>query len=240
MKLISHNSNFQLLGIGFLFLIIAFIFYPTNILIFDEWQYFQQGVAYSQGNPHLDSFHPISGVNQPEPPGQYPIGTPFFLATIIFLFGKKAVFLQGIISLAGAYFFTTETLENCHLDKKFALILFLFFPAAFLSRTLMSDLPSVLMISCFLYLITLDVKSNFHFLGAGLIAGISILFREPNILLVLPFLLSPFFKRETRNGIFGILGFSIAIGIRLLGSYWAFGNPFFMKDPGVSFSLNFF
>ncbi|MFK7773767.1 MAG: hypothetical protein AB8F94_16570 [Saprospiraceae bacterium] len=148
--------------------------------------------------------------------------------------------MQGIISLVGAYFFTIKTLENCELDQRFALLLFIFFPATLLSRTLMSDLPSLLMISWFLYLMTLNSKSMLHFFSAGILAGAAILFREPNLLLVLPFLVSPFLKREINNGIYGILGFSIAIGIRLLGSYWAFGDPFFMKDPGVSFSLSFF
>lgn len=240
MKLISHNANVQLLGVALLFLTIVFIFYPTNILIFDEWQYFQQGLAYSNGAPLLDRFHPISGVNQPIFPGQYPIGTPFFLAGLIFFFGKKAVFLQGIISLVGAYFFTIKTLENCQLNKSFALLLFIYFPASFLSRTLMSDLPSLLMISWFLYLVTLKSKTIIHFFSAGILAGSAILFREPNLLLVFPFLVNPFFKREIKKGMYGVLGFSIVIGIRLLGAYWAFGDPFFMKDPGVSFSLSFF
>lgn len=240
MKKIVNNSNAPLLGIGLFFLFIVFILYPTNILIFDEWQYFQQGLAYANGHPLLDKFHPILGINQPESPGQYPIGTPFFLAGLIFLFGKKAVFLQGIISLVGAYFFTIKILKNCQLDQWFALLVFIFFPASFLSRTLMSDLPSLLVISWFLYLMTLNSKSILHFFSAGILAGTAILFREPNLLLVFPFLVSPFFKGALKNGIYGIVGFSVAIGIRLLGSYWAFGDPFFMKDPGVSFSLSFF
>lgn len=240
MKLLSKISNASYLGIGFFFLIIYLCFFPTNILIFDEWQYFQQGLAYSQGSPLLYDINPISGINESREPGSYPIGNPFFLAGLIFLFGKKAVFLQGIISLLGAFFFTAKTLKNLQLNPHFALLLFIFFPASFLARTLMSDLPSLLMVSWFLYLFTKNHRSTFHIFGAGGIMGIAILFREPNILLMLPFLLGLFFRKKIRTGIYGMIGFTIAIGIKLLGTYWAFGDPFFTKDPGISFSIKFF
>ena len=240
MKILSEQPNSQLLGIGLLFLIMFVICYPTNILIFDEWQYFQQGLAYSNGSPLLQEANPLLVSSEAKAPGHYPLGTPFFLAVLILLFGKKAVFLQGVISLLGAFYFNIKTLKNLNLDTRFSLLLFLFFPTTLLSRTLMSDLPSLLMISWFLYLMTISSQSKRSILGAGLVGGISILFREPNILLILPLIIGLYFRESFKLFLFGLLGFSIAIGIRLGSSFWAFGDPFFTKDPGVSFSFQFF
>ena len=240
MKRLFENPNSQLLGIGVFFLLLYIICYPTNILIFDEWKYFQQGLAYSLGDPLLQEADPLLLSIEARTPGHYPLGTPFFLATLISLLGKKAVFLQGLISLLGAFYFNIKTLKNLNMDSRFSLLLFFFFPTTLLSRTLMSDLPSLFMVSWFLYLITRTNKTKLSILGAGFIGGLSILFREPNILLILPFLIGLYSRDNLKLFISGIAGFFIAVMLRLGTSFWAFGNPFFIKDSGVSFSIQYF
>jgi len=236
---ISLTENQKLFGVGLLFLFIYLVFFPTNILIRDEWNYFRQGLAYSQGHPQLLVTNPFNGAQHFEQPGFYPLGVPFFLATLITLFGKQAVFLQGLISLLGGYYFSIKILENFELDRKFALLLFMFFPAVLLSRTLMSDLPSLLFVSGAVYLCTKNTISKFDAFLAGILVGIAVVFREPNLLLTLPFLVGFYFRRKLSEFILAFVGLGIMAVIRLGSSQWAFGDYFFTKDPGFEFTWKF-
>ena len=235
MNLSKLSDSQQIILTSLFFSILFFVWYPTNILIIDEWFYYRQGLAFSNLQPLLNEINPISGEVSKVRPGYYPLGTPFFIASLLF-FGKKAIFLQGFISLVGSVFFTSKALKNLLLSTRYSLILFIYFPATLLSRTLMSDLPSLLIASIFIYLVTKKDNHKVNVLGAGFIAGIGVLFREPNILLFLPFLFGFFFRKKFALGMLSFIGLTVALAIKFAVSFWAFENAFYIKNP-LGFSI---
>jgi hypothetical protein len=74
-------------------------------------------------------------------------------------------------------------------------------------------------------------------LAAGFWAGLSLLFREANLLLVLPWLMACAILKPS-IGRMALPGFVLALGIRLISAWWAYGDPFYLKAPGVGFSLS--
>jgi hypothetical protein len=219
------------------FIFLYIILFPTNILITDEMYYFRQALAYSEGEALLPTKHYLTGEKEFIVPGLYPPGLPIILVVFLSLGNSSLVFLTGLLSLLTGIFFTVKILENLELRPEFSLLIFWYFPAVLLSRTIMSDVPSLALVSIFLYLFTKKRPRRLSYLTAGLVASLSILFREPNILLALPFTLALLVKKRFETFLFVILGLVIGLVIRFGVINWAFGDFFFTKDPGMPFSL---
>lgn len=236
------NSNyFELYISACLFIFIFFLWYPTNVIIADEISYLNQGRVIvhqiEKSNYNLQQewlYDKTYG-------GQYPHGTAILIALLLYLGGQGGVFILGTSTLLASLFFIGKTLVKCNLPSSFALLLFIFFPTIILSRTLMSDLPSLLIISLFTFFLFKDNRnkqiSNFIL---GFLCTFSILFREPNILLLLPFVIGISLRNNSYHNSLLFTGLCLGLIPRLLSAYWYFGDAFFSKDPGISFTLGAF
>ena len=233
---LSRFENWLPFGVSIFFLIWIICFPPQTLQISDEVEYFEQALAFAQGKTTLEQIDPTTGVSTPYRPSDYPPGTSLLLAIFILLFGKSGAFLLPVLSLIGSYWLMDRLLRQLGFSPLFALLLFIYPPAVLLARNVMSDLPSLLLVSAGLFLFYKQ-SNNRNIFFLGLLGGISILFRETNFLIFLPLLLLKL-RASTGTQIAAVvMGLAIGFGLRLGLSTAIFSTPFFIKDPGVGFSF---
>ncbi|MBK9337755.1 MAG: hypothetical protein IPM98_14800 [Lewinellaceae bacterium] len=234
--------------------------YPTHFLIADEVAYFEQACAWTGNN---------AGGELPPIAGDYPPGTALPAAAGIALFGPKAVFWTGTGAWLVGIWALALLLHRLEKPVIWALYPALFLPGLVLTRTLMSDLPSFALASIFLWLYTPPKKNQstsqpsnpqpsslptfqpatfqpsnlpafqlIRLAAAGLVAGLGLLFRETNVLWALPFLLGAALRGRTSWGILW-LGFAAGMAPRLAWGWFFFGDPLFVRDSGIAFSIAF-
>jgi len=201
--------------------------YPTHFLIADEVAYFEQALEWGNGSSSAVS--------------DYPPGTALFAAGFVALFGPKAVFWCGIGAFLSGIWALAGLLRRLNKPLVWALYPALCLPCLVLTRTLMSDLPSFALACIFLWLFVQPIKQPakqvIQFI-AGLMAGLGILFRETNLLWALPFVVSAvLYRREGWKMLW--LGFVAGLLPRLVWGWFAFENPFFVRDSGIAFSLSY-
>lgn len=213
-----------------LYAILYIFFYPKTFLITDEVCYFEQGYNYALCNQKVKYFFDLSFT--------YPVGMPLSIAFLLTLFGIRAVFLIGFSSLLASILIICKTLKNLNLPIFPVLLIFVYFPAVLLSRSVMSDVPSLFIVSLFFYLFLCRPESSISVFGASLVAGISILFRESNILILIPFLVHRLYNSKTHI-LYIMTGLILGIGMRLLSGYYFFDDPFFAR-PNSGFVSQIF
>lgn len=209
--------------------------YPTHFLIADEVAYFEQALAWA-GN---------------DAGGDYPPGTALLAAAGIALFGPKAVFWIGTGAWLIGIWALALLLRRLEKPVIWALYPALFLPGIVLTRTLMSDLPSFALASIFLWLYIPPKKhqstsqpSNpptfqpIRLAAAGLVAALGLLFRETNLLWAMPFLLGATLRGRASRGMLW-LGFAAGMAPRLAWGWFLFGDPLFVRDSGIVFSVAF-
>lgn len=125
------------------------------------------------------------------------------------------------------------------LPSIFLWLILLFPPVSVLSRTLMSELPSLAISSLFFYLLFKVKGEKFELFILGLIGTVGILFREPLLIVFAPFLFVLFFNYPNSRLPF-ISGIFLGIGLRLLLAKILFGDFLFYKDPEVLFGFDLF
>lgn len=217
---------------GAFILVLAFLLFGLytgsqgTILIADEVAYFEHALSISSGNLSYPMWFENLG------PSRYPVGTSLILSVLYLVGGKIGGFLLGPISIGISVFSLHKIISHKKWKEYSLYILFLFPPLLVMQNRLMSDLPSFAIFSFFLYL--LFQKNEYKFL-IGLVAGLSILFRETNVILVLPFLIEDFVGNSRRKYSL-VVGFLLGIMIRSFSSRLFYGAWFFAKDSGVDFS----
>ncbi|MEQ1745286.1 MAG: hypothetical protein ABMA02_07670 [Saprospiraceae bacterium] len=200
---------------------------PSHFLVADEVAYFEQALAWAGGKATVVS--------------DYPPGTALVAAGLIALFGPKAVFWSGITAWLVGILAIASLLNRLDKPTIWALYPALFLPGIVLTRTLMSDLPSFALAGVFLALHVRSVREqatrHVTFI-AGMVAGLGLLFRETNLLWALPFLTGAALRGQAFWKILW-LGFAAGVVPRLVWGWCAFGNPFFVRDSGIGFSIDF-
>ncbi|MCB0640994.1 MAG: hypothetical protein KDC44_05115 [Phaeodactylibacter sp.] len=209
-------------------------FPPQTLQISDEVEYFEQGLAFSKGQRLLSTYDPVTAQETVYRPSSYPPGTSLLLAVFIFLLGNSGAFAVPILSLLGSYLLLDRLLRQLNVDPAFALLVFIYPPSVLLARHLMSDLPSLLLVSAGVFLF-FQKDRPLQLFALALLAGLSILFRETNLLLFLPLLLvKGVEQRWTGRGLL-TLALALGISLRLWLSALLFDDPLFVKDPGIGF-----
>ena len=221
--------------------VVFFSLYPTHFLIADEAAYFGQAQTWAAGRTaECTSPLPCStGESNIYLPGDYPAGTGLLAAFCIQVTGVRAVFWGSFVCwLAGTWALGFALRDNGQLPA-WAFFPWLYLPAALLTRTLMSELPSFALAALFLYLVAGPNRSRGYLLGAGWVAGLAILFRETNVLWALPFLIGALVRRTPYAASLWA-GFVIGLTPRYLSAALLFGHPLYVRDPGIGFSIHAF
>lgn len=233
-----YSKRFPLLLL-LLFLLSFLYFYPSLLLITDEQSYFNLALSLLSDQPGIflhQEFISNYKINIIE--AEYAIGTPFLLSLIIGLLGNSAVFILPILCFAISFFLVYKI--QCYLgyDVYGTLIFFLYLPLLFLCRTVMSEMPSLLLLSIALYILVRNQENQKFFWLIFFLGGLSVLLRETNALIFAPLLLYTFFNIQNRKKIIGFIVFLLGLSNRLIANYWVYGDAFHLKH-GYPFSISY-
>jgi 4-amino-4-deoxy-L-arabinose transferase-like glycosyltransferase len=208
-------------------------FYPAAITNRDESNYLRQALALTELQAHTPAFDPATGEEVAGPPSSLPIGTALFLAPLVALGGWRAAYAAPLLELLLSMFLLAHWLRTEGRSPLFALLLPAFVPLAVLGRVPTSDTLSLLCttVGLFLFFRGLDGGSRF-WLGSGLVAGFSLLVREPNVLIFAPFYLGALLRAE--RGVWAlVVGGLVGVGLRIAANQWIHGDPLFYRVTGA-------
>jgi len=215
--------------------------YPGSIVLKDEANYIRQAGAFANGKIQVEYVNPVTNESTEIRPSEYPPGTSLFIAPFIYIGGWQLTFWMPALALIFAVIFTAFLLKKAGYDPLFALILLIYPPALIMGRVASSDVISATLVAFgwLLFWIGISKKSNkasvLLFLS-GFVAGISLLFREPNALCFAPLFLGAVIRKD-RGWSWIVIGGILGIIIRLYASYIVFGDPLYTKEnSGFFFS----
>lgn len=233
---LSRNWLYVVLGayaLGFL------LFMPRVLVIGDEERYVSQAVAFSRGAlsvPGWEIVHPPTRVVISDyPPGTSLLQTPFVRAL-----GWRGAALASVLCLIVATLLTARLIEEAGYSPSFGLLVPAFAGSLFFGRVAMSDVPSAAIVALASWALWRAETRGWRWsVGAGLCAGLSLLFREPNAVLLGPLVIDVLVRgRASRSGV--LIGGSIGVATRLALSKALFGSAFYVREAGYGFSLSSF
>lgn len=168
-----------LIGAFILFYVLTF---PQFIFSIDELSYLGRAMALADGHSNWLQTT-ISGNTFSWSPAAYPLGTSFF-ASWFALIHPSLIFLSGLFYLTFAFYLVHHILKNEKLNNALAYcIALLFLPTVYFSRGLMSEMPSLLLVAVFVYILFKKQNTYLKYIWLGLLTGLSFWFRETNLLL---------------------------------------------------------
>lgn len=225
-------------------IIIFTITYPGVIVLKDEANYIRQAHAFAEGAINVDRYDPYSGEKHRVRVSDYPPGTSFVTAFFVKAGGWQASFWMSLLALVGAVIITGLFLKIASLSPVYALILLIFPPALVMGRVVSSDVISATVVATGLWAFWAGLKTisketlkwNPYWFTAGLIAGLSLLFRESNALIFAPLFLGAVIRKE-KEWVWLLIGGLAGVMARLAASITIFGSAFYAKDPQFGFSF---
>ena len=223
------------------------LFWPSAILVSDEAAYVGSAWAFAHGQTTQEERDGLTGEVRHVLPGRYPPGTAALQAPLVLALGFRGAPLVSLLGYLLTGLLLLRWLQREGRSPLFALVFLGFLPALVLGRVAMSDLPSALIVAGSQWLVfesrerdesgrQKGVPAAPAVFFAGLLGGASLLFRETNALLVIPLLVGALLRRG-RRPLPLLAGGLLGAGLRLFGSWAAFGDPLFTKDHGYGWSL---
>jgi hypothetical protein len=213
------------------------VFPPRVFLVVDEERYVTQAVAFANGSvtvPGAEILYPPSPTRLISnfPPGTSLMQTPF-----VWLGGWRMGAFLSVVALCIATIATMRWLRDSRMQGSFALLVPGFFGALFFGRIGMSDVPSAALVAGTVYLLwRSDRDHRLASFFAGLCAGLSLLFREPVLLLLAPILVGALLRGRVVAWAL-IVGCLVGVAARLVAAELLFGSPTYVRDSGYGFSV---
>jgi hypothetical protein len=193
------------------------LFPPSVVLNSDEALYIRQAVAYAAGHTSVEVRNPETWEVSRVLPSSYPPGTSLLQAPFVRAGGWTAACWASVLALGVVLFVTAAWLRRLELRPTFAALIPMFLPVAVLGRTGMSDLPGAAVVVSALFLLARAPDAK-PIAGGGFLAGLSVAFRDSNLIFIVPTILKCVLRRE--RVIFlaaaGVLGVSVRLGLAAL------------------------
>ena len=199
-------------------------------MITDEVSYYFQVRNWLGGNIDNTIIDAVSGTTYTLIEGHYPPGTSFILS-ILSWFSSNSIYFGGFIYLILSILITYRVLKKLDLPIISLSVIYLFLPLIFIARTTMSEMPSLLIVTIGIYLYYSNKSKSYLWLA--FVTGLSVAFRETNLLLLAPL---AFFI--SRNYIYSAIAFFVGLSLRFIGYYLLTNNPILLKE-GYPFGLEF-
>ncbi len=203
--------------------------WPTHVLIADEVAYLTDALRWT-ARPSACALGEWSG---------YAPGTSWLGAVLLRLTGRPtAVFGVGWLGWMVGLWVLGLLLRSRQRPMEWALYPALYLPGVVLSRAFMSDVASFGLAAAFLWGVAEPRACRSRAFVAGVLGGLALLFRETNLLWVLPFMIGALWRRRPHSAWLwaGFLAGALCRGV------WAkvyFGNFFYVRDPQVAFSWTY-
>jgi 4-amino-4-deoxy-L-arabinose transferase-like glycosyltransferase len=194
-------------------------------------------VAFAHGELMLEGAAPVYPPAVLRAVSDYPPGTSLLQTPFVLVAGWRAAAALSVLSLIIATLVTSTWLREIGYDPRFAVLIPGFFGAMFFGRVAMSDVPSAAIVAIALWLLwRADGRGWRWSFFAGLAAGLSLLFREPNVVLLAPLFLGAIIRRKCVPWAI-VLGGLVGIATRAGLSYEMFGSATYVRTFYVGFAL---
>jgi hypothetical protein len=228
----------------------GFLLFPPRVLLTnDEERYVTQAVAFSRGeltvaganmiDPRSEltaNGQPAAARENPMVASDYPPGTSILQTPFVMVGGWRAAAALSVLGLVLLTTFTALLLRAYGLQPAFAVLVPTFLGSLFFGRVAMSDVPTAALVALSLWLLRrAEVRGWPWSFAAGLTSGLCLVFREPVIVLLTPFLVGMFFTRR-RAAPALLVGGVLGIALRFALSQAFFGNALYVREPGYGFS----
>lgn len=219
----------------------GFILFPPRVfLVNDEERYVSQAVVFAQG-------HVTGGTQEtlvpPAPANRvasdYPPGTSLLEAPFVSAFGWRGAFAASMVALVALVLVTARWLRDTGRHPTFALLTLGFLGSLFFGRVAMSDVPTAALVALSLWALwRADQRRRGWSFLAGLAAGLTLLFREPAVVLLAPILAGALVRRRCAP-VALIIGGALGVVLRLAASRVVLGSWLYVRESGYGFSVRY-
>lgn len=219
-----------------LFFLSYIMWFPASWMITDSYSYALQALAFAQKDIALMNIDYFTGIATPFNISPYNLGTSSFHALFVFFFGIHGFFISPLIAALASILLLYFSLKNLDYSTNGIAVLLLSPAFLFFSRSLMSCMPSLLIISMFFYCFSRSHESKINIFLIGIISTLSIWFRETNFIILIPFLII-LVKSDIGRLKTLIPGMLLGLSPKLISSYVVYGKWWFMS-ASEGFSIN--
>lgn len=227
-----------LLGVLACYCVGFFWFYPGVVTVSDEASYLLQAKYFAQGRLRAPAVDPMTGETTLKVGSEYPVGTSLLIAPFFLAGGLRGAFLFPLVMLAAAVLLTAKWLEEAGHSPAWAILVLGYAPTLALGRIPMSDLPSAVVVALGYWCFWKGIAGPKQWwLWSGGVAGLSLLFRETNILLFAILFAGALLRRERQWSLLCVGG-AAGAALRPLSAAIMFGDPLFHKAVLPGFGLD--
>src|SRR5262245_1462656 len=209
-------------------------FYPHVATVDDEAMYLRQARLLLAGTPTVPRIDPFTGAEEAFRPSTYAVGTAALFAPFLWAAGPRGAFVVPMLTLLAGVLATARWIADEGRSPLFALLVLGFLPALVIGRVCMSDAPSLAVVALGLWLFWRGLgkgdsekvpPARGWWLGAGFVAGASLVFRPTNALLFAPLFAGSVLRRERRWPLL-LAGGLAGVAVRIAAHAVHFGSAF--------------
>lgn len=213
------------------------LFWPRVFLVGDEERYASQAMAFARGGTTIRGAEILFPPTRVDVISNYPPGTSLLQVPFVWALGWRGAAILSVLALVLATLVTARWLRENGYQAAFALLIPGFFGASFFGRIAMSDVPSAALVAVTCHLLWRAERGAWTIsLLAGFCAGLSLLFREPLIVLLAPLLLGAALRRRAVTWAL-IAGAAAGVLLRIGLSELLFDSALYVRDSGYGFSV---
>jgi len=223
--------------------------WPTALLVSDEALYVNQAELFAEGTTRWAVPDAITSEPSRVLVSDYPPGTSLLQAPLVRIGGWRAAAVISVAALVATALVLRRWLEREGRSPWFALLLLVHPIALVMGRIAMSDAPSMLVMTSALSLFWSglpterpDQRETAHpnevptvrrwaWPAAGFLTGLAVLLREPNVLVMAPFVVGALVRRD-RFALRLLVGVLAGGAVRLGVSAVVFGDPLHVRAAG--------
>lgn len=208
-----------ILFVAYILTFLLSCFIPQGLAITDEYHYLSEAARLT-GQVH-DGLKPLLETTAPYLNNQYAIGTPFLEAPLYYFWGVQGARLTSVLAVGCTLFCISTLLRNYALSAGYSVLFILYLPTLVVGRFAMSDVPSAALTSAALLFLLRGYRGNrwFYWASSSLVAGLSMLVRETNAVILVPFYIGAFcrtlpsWRRLLPLLLGGVVGAGIAVAV---------------------------
>ncbi len=210
--------------------------YPRISTVKDSSRYMRRAKMIAEGPLFNPGSRCETDLKSSSADALYPVGTSLTIAPLYRLGGLRLAFSFPLIMLVSLVLITARWIHEQGRSPCFALLILSFVPCLVLGRESMSGMPSAVLVACGMWLFWRGISGKpLNWVLSGFIAGLSVMYRETNVLLFLPLFIGSMFRRERKSVALilgGVCGLSVHVVVSLL-----FGDSIIHGGRSMGFSL---
>ena len=146
-------DNILIFGTLGAFLLIYLATFPMGWLISDEYSYLNRALAWANSDKTLSYADAVTSELIPYKSTRYPLGNSFWIAIWAKVCSTKLAYIGSLLSLLVSFYLTYRIMIKDGMYAMAVLLFFLYPPLAFFSKSFMSCMLSLLLVSGFLYIV---------------------------------------------------------------------------------------